>query len=93
MVEQEGRDRGPGAAVAVVRGAPAEHAVVGGEHEAQLGHDPADAGRRVQQIDLVPRVGQVHGGAHASHAGADDHYRTEHFALNHYVPPQVLAVL
>ena len=93
VVEQEGRDRGPRAAVAVVRGAAAEDTVVGGEHEAQLGHDPADAGRRIQQVDLVPRVGQVHGGAHAAHASAHDHHRTTHFPLNHYVPPQVLAVL
>jgi hypothetical protein len=70
---QEGRrDRGPRAAVAVVGGAAAEDAVVGGEHIAQLRHTPAQPGQVLHQIDLQAGLGQVYRSAHPANAAADD---------------------
>ena len=74
VIQEERRDRGPRATISVVRCAAAKHAVVGREHEPELGDYPADAGRRVQKIHLVSRVGQIDGGAHATNTCTDNHY-------------------
>ena len=85
VVEQEGGDGRPRAAISVIRGAAAEDAVVRGKHEPQLGHNPADTGCRIQQIDLVAGICQIHSRPHAAYARAHDHHRTKHLSLNHTV--------
>jgi hypothetical protein len=59
----------------VVRSAAAEHAIVLGEHEAQLGDAPAQARGLLDQEDFQTGVSQVERGAHAAYTPADHHSR------------------
>jgi len=42
------------------------------EHEAQLGHPPAERGLGLEQVGVQAGFGQVDGGAHAADTPADD---------------------
>ena len=55
-------------------GQDAHRAVVGGEGLVQLGHHPADGGRRLHQVDLEAGFGQVERGLDAADPPPDDHH-------------------
>ncbi len=83
VVKQCGGDGRAGAAVAVVGCSAAEHAVVGGKHESELGNDATEAGRRLDEIHLESSLRQVHGRAHATHACAYNEHSTNLLSVSH----------
>ncbi len=66
---------GARAAVAVIGRAPAKHAVVLREHEAQLRDTPAQAGGLFHQVHFQPGVGEIERCSHPADAPAHHHDR------------------
>jgi len=64
-----------GAEGGLVREHEAEAAGVGGEGVVEEVEGAADGGRRVEEVDGNPELGEVEGGGHAGDAGADDEDR------------------
>ncbi len=60
-------------AVAVVRRTPAEHAVVSGKHEAQLGHASTQARCRLDQNDAQADLSEINRSPHAANPATNDH--------------------
>jgi hypothetical protein len=61
----------PRAAIAVIGGAPAEHAIVLREHIAKLGDPASQAGRLFNKIDFQPSVSQIQCCAHTPNPAAN----------------------
>ncbi len=59
-----------------LRGHDAHGAVIGGKGLVQLGHDPADGGLVVDQVNFESHLPQVQGGLHPGDAGAQHGYRS-----------------
>jgi hypothetical protein len=90
-IEKGRRDRGAGAAITVIGGAPAEDAVVSRKHKAELRDAPAQAVHRFDQLDPDTRLGEVDRRTHAGDAAPhhqDDGAITIGIAISNHMDPQ-----
>ena len=55
----------------------AHGAVIGGKGLVELGHDPADGGLGLHQVDIKTGIGQVQRGLDAGYAAAYHHHRAD----------------
>ena len=73
----------------MIRGPPAENAVVGREHETQLGYTTSKGGGRFEKICVDSCIGEVESSPHPSDTPTDNQYAVDGVAC----PAQIQAVL
>ena len=87
MVKEAWTDGRAGTTGAMLTGGSAEDAIMGREHETQLGCGTTDGGLRFDEVDLHALPGQIQSGAHATYTGPDHHDRIMAFDERHALPP------
>jgi hypothetical protein len=60
-------------------------AVVGGKGLVQLGHDPANGGRSLNEIYVKAGVSQIQGALHPGNPSADHQHRSNHGFIHHHL--------
>jgi hypothetical protein len=77
VVYVRGRNGRPRATVSVIGCAAAQHAIVLGKHEAELGDASAEAGGLLDKENFEPGIRQVKSGTHPTNATANNHGRSD----------------